>query len=147
MTATATLPSLTRLPEWPERLAEYLEQHRGALFGWDGERDCAHFAAGAVRAVTSQDVLPCGWSSREEAVRLLRNAGGLVAAVDAVLPRLQSPTFAQRADIVLMQEPAGNPARRWLAVCDGSRAWAPSRSGLLAASMTAAVHAWGVGHG
>ena len=137
---------LRRMPDWPERLAEYLEQHRGALFGWDGGRDCAHFAAGAVRAVTAQDVLPCGWSSREEAVRLLRAAGGLVAAIDAVLPRLPSPALAQRADIALMQSPE-RPARRWLAVCDAGRAWAPSRAGLLAAPMSMAVHAWGVGHG
>ena len=141
-----TRARLTRLPDWPERLADYIARHRAARFDW-GACDCALFAAGDVQVVTGCDVLPARWSSRADAVRLLRAAGGLVAAVDAVLPRLASPALAQRADIVLVQASAQRPARRWLAVCDGARAWAPAREGLQPAPLAAAVCAWGVGHG
>lgn len=132
---------MTRLPDWPERLADYVARHRGLVFGW-GPRDCAHFAAGAVAAITAQDVLPCAWSSRDEAVRILRASGGLVAAVDAVLPRLAGPLLAQRGDVVMLRAPQ---SRRWLAVCDGAVAWAPGADCLVAVPMAQAVHAWGVG--
>lgn len=136
---------MTRLADWPERLARYIAAHRAAAFDW-GTCDCALFAAGDVQAITGADVLPARWSNRVDAARLLRAAGGLVAAVDAVLPRLAAPSLAWRGDIVLVQS-AQRPARRWLAVCDGARAWAPSRAGLVAAPVAAAVMAWGVGHG
>lgn len=138
--------SLRRLPDWPERLADYLARSRTAVFAW-GSTDCACFAAGDVLAITGCDVLPGRWADRAEAVRILREQGGLVAAVDAALPRLPSPAYAQRGDVVLVQAsvPRG---RRWLAVCDGARAWAPGPAGLVAVPMTHAVHAWGVGrHG
>jgi hypothetical protein len=129
-----------RLPDWPERLADYLARSRGAVFAW-GTNDCARFAAGAVGALTGQQVAMPAWVDKNTSVAVLRACGGIVAAVDAVLPRLATPLLAWRGDVVLVQ----TSARRWLAVCDGERAWAPGPAGLVATPMDRAVHAWGVG--
>lgn len=138
--------TLHRLPGWPERLADYLAAHLHTSFAW-GSHDCVRFAAGAVRAVTGLDVLPVQWASRAAAVQALRQHGGLVAAVDGVLPRLPATAQAWRGDVVLVQAPDGAVVRRWLAVCDSGRWWAPARGGLSCGPMAEAVAAWGVAHG
>ena len=142
-----TRPSLQRLPDWPERLAAHLASHSATPFVW-GSHDCVRFAAGAVHAITGRHILPADWSDRAEAARLLRSVGGLVPAVDAVLPRLWTTTLAQRGDVLMVCAPG--PAggwRHWLAVCDGARWWAPSPQGLACGPAAQAVHAWGVAHG
>lgn len=138
---------MTRLPDWPERLAAYLAAMRPLRYCL-GRHDCATFAAGAVHAVTGLDVRPLPWRSPVEASRVLRQLGGMRAAVGAVLQPLASPQLAQRGDVVLVQAPAhdGRARRQWLAVADGSRWWAPAVTGLESGSMAAAVAAWGVGH-
>lgn len=138
---------LQRLPDWPERLAAYLHQHRHVAFNW-GSTDCARFAAGAVLATTGRDVLQqFSWADKTTAVRQLRQAGGLRAAVGKVLPPLASPAWAQRGDVLLVQAsaPAGRLLRRWLAVADGNRWLAPDAAGLCAGPISMAVMAWGVG--
>lgn len=142
------MTTLARLPDWPERLAAYLCQQRPNRFAW-GTHDCANFAAGAVLAVTGCQVLQLQWAGAADAVRLLRTLGGLQAAVDRQLPRLQTAELAQRGDVVLAQQlVAGGRARRqFLAVADGARWWAPSVTGLHSGPMAAAATAWGVGHG
>lgn len=138
---------LQRLPDWPERLVAYLHQHRQVAFEW-GPADCVRFAAGAVQATTGREVLPCQWADKASAVRLLRQHGGLPAAVGEVLPALASPAWAQRGDVALVQASArpGGLRRRWLAVVDGHLWQAPGASGLCAGPMAMAVMAWGVGH-
>lgn len=133
---------LTRRPDWPERLAEHIARHRTTPFAW-GVHDCARFAADAVEAITGRRIVFFEWAGRVGAAQVLRRTGGLIPAVDAVLPRLPGPAWAQRGDVLLMQ--AG--ARRWLAVADGAQAWAPHRTGLLAVPIGQAVLAWRVGHG
>ena len=137
---------LQRLPDWPERLAAYLHQHRQVAFEW-GTADCVRFAAGAVQATTGRDVLPCRWADKASAVRQLRQYGGLLAAVGGVLPALAAPAWAQRGDVVLVQASArpGGLRRRWLAVADGHLWRAPDANGLCAGPMGMAVLVWGVG--
>lgn len=139
---------MTRLPDWPERLAAYLAACRPLRYVL-GRHDCVGFAAGAVQAVTGAQVLPVQWSTPAEAARALRAVGGLRRAVDAVLPRLSVPALAQRGDVVLVRVPVANgrAARQWLAVADGPRWWAPSLTGLESGPMDCAALAWGVGHG
>lgn len=137
---------LRRLPAWPERLAEHLRRNADAPFGW-GVNDCCRFAAGAVAAITGCEVLPLTWANRAEAVQALRQLGGLVQAVDSVLPRLPSPAHAWRGDVVLVQTSERHGCRRrWLAVADGDRWWAPSPEGLVHGPLSQAVLAWEVGH-
>ena len=130
---------MSRHPDWPERLAAYIAGTRSLPFAW-GWHDCASFAAGAVLVTTGRDLRPQPWMDRRSAAQLLRRTGGLVAAVDAALPRLAAPALAQRGDVVLVQ----TPARRWLAVCDGAVGWAPARNGLAAARMALAAIGWEV---
>ena len=139
---------LQRLPDWPERLAAYLQAAMPVQFAW-GAHDCGHFADGAVHAVTGRRVLPAAWADRAEAARMLRRMGGLVPTVGLALPMLATAAMAQRGDVVLVQAPTpdGRAQRRWLAVADGARWWAPQRDGLCAGAMAQAVLAWGVGHG
>lgn len=139
--------TLRRLPDWPERLAAYLAEQRPHRFAW-GAHDCAGFAAGAVLAITGRQVLQVQWAGVADAVRQLRDLGGLQAAVDKVLPRLSSPALAQRGDVVLAQHPVadGRARRQFLAVADGPRCWVPSVTGLHSVPMGLAVQAWGVGH-
>lgn len=134
---------LTRLPDWPERLALTIERARGVPFTW-GEADCVSFAAAAVHAVTGADVLgPVrgGWSSAGGAYRLLRRRGGLLAAVCSVVgsPR-PDVKLARRGDVLLIG--AQHP---WLAVCDGTRWWAPARTGLVSGATAKANWFWPIG--
>lgn len=143
---TEPLQPLHRLADWPERLALYLAQHAEIPFAW-GTHDCVHFVAGAVRSMCGADVLPAQWQDRAQAAQLLRAMGGLEAAVNATLPRLAGPQWAQRGDVLLVRTPTlAGCARRWLAVADGARWWAPTRAGLASGSTAQAVAAWGVGH-
>jgi len=135
-------PTLRRLPDWPERLAALLQAVATQPFAW-GQHDCARFAAQAVTAQTAQALPLPGWQCRRTAVAAVRHYGGLPQGVDACLPRLPAPALAQRGDVVLVQA----PARRFLAVCVGTRWVAPCRAGLRWGPMQAATHAWGVGHG
>lgn len=143
-----TAPGITRLPDWPARLADYLAQARPHCYAL-GRHDCVGFAAGAVQALTGRQVLPVAWAGPADAVRQLRARGGLVAAVDGVLPRLPAPTLAQRGDVVLVRAPVARrgAARQWLAVCDGAVWWCPAATGLHSGPMGLAVLAWGVGRG
>lgn len=89
-----------RFPDWPARLEAFLNSRRDRPFGYDGN-DCVMFCAAAIEAVTG--VNPCQWSygSRKEAMRLIQEHGGLVAMVDAVLPRREGPL--SRGDIGLIE--------------------------------------------
>lgn len=138
---------LRRLNDWPERLTEYLRRADDVPFAW-GLHDCCRFAGGSVQAITGADVLPADWRDRAQAVQVLRALGGLAPAVDGVLPRLSTPALAQRGDVVLVQASAPQGGRRrWLAVVDGARWWAPSPAGLVQGPMSLAAIGWEVAHG
>jgi hypothetical protein len=143
-----TAAALQRLPDWPERLADYLAAMRPHRFAW-GTHDCVRFAAGAIAATTGAQVLRWQWASMADAARVLRQLGPLPVAVGAVLPALAAPALAQRGDVVLVQAPvhAGRAVRQWLAVADGPHWWVPSVTGLASGPMALATRAWGVGHG
>ena len=138
-----TALNLTRLPDWPERLALTIERARAVSFAW-GTADCVNFAAACVHAVTGADVLwpfRGGWSSALGAERILRRRGGLVPAVSSVLgPGQQGSALIQRGDVLLV-----GIERPWLAVCDGPRWWAPTRAGLVSGPAAAAGVFWPVG--
>jgi hypothetical protein len=71
-----TAAALQRLPDWPERLADYLAAMRPHRFAW-GTHDCVRFAAGAIAATTGRQVLQWQWASMADAARLLRQLGPL----------------------------------------------------------------------
>lgn len=135
------MEALTRLPDWPDRLARYLHLWAGRPFGWDGA-DCATFAEGAVHAVTGRRVqVAASWQDFDTARGALRMLGGLVRAVDGCLPRCPLQ-YAQRGDVLLVRS-----GHRHLAVLEGAGWVAPGSAGLVRGPIRQALLAWGVGHG
>jgi hypothetical protein len=145
MTYVTLGPTLTRRPDWPERLAATIERARPIPFEW-GVHDCALFAADCVYAVTGVDVLGTWrgrWSTACTARALQARHGGLLLAVSKVMgPALPAINMAKRGDLLLID--AEMP---WVAVCDGSRWWAPSKTGLFMCrtSLSPASAFWPVG--
>lgn len=95
-----------RRPDWPERLAELIAERRERRFEW-GIHDCCMFAADAVKAMTGHD--PAApfrgtYASQEEASRILENAGGVIALVEATfgLGNRIPAKFAKRGDLVFV---------------------------------------------
>lgn len=92
-----------RLPGWQSRLSRYIDVAVPRCFEY-GVWDCALFVAGAVEALTGQDVRP-DWSytSRAEGVRLMRAAGHR-NHIDYFrsLFRPVAPAAAQPGDIAVM---------------------------------------------
>lgn len=73
---------MQRLPDWPERLAAYVEARRHMPFDW-GVNDCVLFAAGALDAMTEGLRLSFDqrmWADAAEAAYILKKLGGLQAA-------------------------------------------------------------------
>lgn len=139
------VPTTPRLPDWPERLAAFLEERRNRPFGW-GQQDCALLAADAVLLLTGQDPAEGSrsYGSEAEAEALIEAAGGLgelAAARMAVLgcPEI-APAFAQRGDAVLLL--VGNQPT--LGVCVGARVAAPGPDGLVFLPLRMAERAWAV---
>lgn len=133
---------MMRYPDWPERLAAYIEQRRHAPFKW-AEQDCATFAFDAVEAMTGADPiadLRGRWTTARGAARILNRLGGLEAATSAYLGEPKSATFAQRGDVVIV--PIGG--RDSLAICTGVVLAGAGVSGIEWWPMTQARLAWSV---
>jgi hypothetical protein len=134
--------SARRLTGWPERLAGYAAASASTPFAW-GSHDCVTFAAGAVEATTGIRPAMPAWVSVRSAMRQLKQAGGLVAAVESVgLEPLARPQLAARGDVVLVDhEDAPQP---FLAVCLGHVWAAPGSDGLVYGPMSVASRGWKV---
>jgi hypothetical protein len=94
-----------RCADWPERLAEFIEERRNVPFLW-GTHDCAMFAADAVLLMTREDPLRAwrGAYHTEEGGHLITApAGGFVpfmaAAFRAFGAPVCPPVLAQRGDV------------------------------------------------
>jgi len=146
------MSGLSRLEDWPERLAALIDARMSVPFRW-GSNDCALFAADAVQAVTGVDLAAVwrGQYADEEGARSMRSAsshlasGDIVAALREMAHRRLGPDapplMARRGDIVLVEHDNGHS----LAVCLGSMAAAPGRRGLMVLDRAAWRAAWRVG--
>jgi cell wall-associated NlpC family hydrolase len=91
---------MKRYPDWPERLAQFIESKRTVPFEW-GENDCLMFAADAVVAITGEDPTAAHrgqYQTGEAVYERIREAGGLRHML--ALPE-KHRGLAQRGDIVL----------------------------------------------
>jgi hypothetical protein len=130
---------MERLPDWRPRLDDYLRGVRGQPFAW-GRLDCALFCAGAVEAMTGQD-LARGWRGyRTEAagLRKLEEAGFVthVELLASLLPEVH-PSAVNVGDIVVLSGVT-------LALVQGRLALAIGPDGLGPVSMDTATRAFAV---
>jgi hypothetical protein len=117
-------------------LAEYIAARLNTPFAW-GANDCMTFSIGFVEQATGRKLLPDElWTSEIEAARIVKQHGGLVAALDEHFTRLRHPNYAQNGD---------------LAICDGvvslvsgEHVVAPGELGLTFKPRREADHAWAV---
>jgi hypothetical protein len=137
---------MTRHPDWPQRLAAYLQAARPLPFAWVAN-DCCTFAAGAVLTMTGTDPMAPHrhkYKTQRGAARVLAQAGGLLAwVVQALGEPLLTCAMAQRGDVVLyaMAAPHGPHA---LGICVGTHIAAPGPGGMVLLPMGAAAAAWRV---
>jgi hypothetical protein len=90
-----------RHPDWPERLAHYVEASRSAPFEY-GKMDCCHFAGNAVEAMTGDNPMRSfDYRNRLGAERLIRSAGTLDALVNRALGEPVHSSQAGRGDVVI----------------------------------------------
>lgn len=139
---------MMRQPGWESRLYALERDCRQLAFAW-GMHDCCSFAAAAVEAVTGQPIsMPGSYTSDRQAQRVLKERGGLEAAVTEILGvQPCAPHFAQRGDIVLLRQPK-SATRHALAVCFGTYAFAPGDHGLVPIQMKSpeVLAVWHIGH-
>lgn len=145
MTNAAPLPTgyLVRLPDWHLRFDDLVFSRLRAPFCW-GSNDCVLFAADCVLAITGVDLAADfrGLGARD-AMRLVRQRGGMLKLVPAALRPLLHVAGASEGDIAML--PADHRGRMALTVCTMGGVVAPSRDGLLIAPRECATHAWRVG--
>ena len=138
--------TLTRVPTWPELLAELIEQRTDAPFRW-GRHDCALFACDAVRVVAGVDPadgLRGTYRTESGAELIIAQHGSLeaLAANQFALHGLGdcAPAFAQRGDVALVMQ--GN--MRALGVVVGDAVAVPAAQGLAFLPLAAIQRAWSV---
>jgi hypothetical protein len=133
---------MTRFPDWPERLAAYIEARRARAFVW-GEHDCALFAADWVHEATGRDpaaALRDTYQTAGEAARILHRHGGLARIAGEVLTEWLTPRMAGRGDVALVE----NAGREALAIVDGAHLIGPGPAGLTFLPLEHALRAWKV---
>ncbi len=127
--------------------ARFLAQAADRPFEW-GVWDCVRFAAAAVHALTGVDHLAgLTWASQTEALRMLRDLGGLRAAVSGVLGEPIAAGLARAGDVVLAVDPHADDGRELLAICHGPYLIAAGAAGMTVLPLSAGVCTWRCNHG
>lgn len=129
-----------RLHDWPQRLDAYIESQRGAFFAW-GTSDCCQFIAGAIAAVTGNDLraLFAPYADEAGAKVLLDEHGGLAGLLSHALGDPIHVSQMGRGDVCITGH---DGAAR---VCTGSYLVSFGQDGLDFVKRTRAAIAWRVG--
>lgn len=132
--------TLHRRPDWPERLAECINQHRSTPFAY-GQFDCCIFAAEVVGEMTGVDFM-VGFEYHDErgALRILQEVGSLEHLLSQFFEPIH-PAWARQGDLVLAKDRKG---RDGIGVCDGLFYVMPTRTGLALRPMAEVSKAWRV---
>lgn len=145
---------LTRYPDWPERLARFVDARRAAPFAW-GANDCCTFAGDAVAAITGRDLVGAlglrGLTTARSARRVLRQRSVADLASEVLGRPMHPRSMAQRGDVVLVEQQTVRGAQRLLGVCLGRQWAAPGGEGLVFGPMQgdtrrAVLGCWPIGH-
>lgn len=139
---------LTRLYDWPERLAALIAERRETSFSF-GVHDCALFACDAVLAMTGTDIAARFRPrySDEAGARLLlaeKNLArmALEVAREFDMQEFTLPWAAPRGSVLLLHK--REFVDYTLAINDGRWAVAPGATGLEFVPLSLAVKAWRV---
>jgi hypothetical protein len=133
---------MTRLHDWPERLAELIQQRLASPFAW-GSNDCCLFAADAILATTGEDpaaALRGAYSDAAGALGVLNGRQPADLAGELLGDPLPTPALAHRGDIVCHE----TDGRQTLGVCVGDQWCAPGDEGLVFQPMSQVRLAWRV---
>jgi hypothetical protein len=121
-----------RVPNWPIKLAAFIEERRSMKFKW-GENDCCAFACAWLEILVGFDPsvdFEC-YATAKKALKVLEKEGGVEKIAEQVCAKQGwpecNPLRAQRGDIVLTDTPHQGAA---LGVCVGSRCAFPGLDGI-----------------
>jgi hypothetical protein len=107
-----------RIQNWPHALADYLRACQDKPFAW-GAHDCAHFAAGAVQAVTGDYPAFPRYKTERAALKLINDKSLRERAGEVLGPEI-TVQEAQRGDVILVIDATTGPS---LGVCFGEQSW------------------------
>ena len=132
---------MSRVDDWPERLAAHIEAARGRPFVW-GAHDCCAYAADWVLAATGTDpIAPWrGYTDAREGMRRLADLGGIAGLWTRLFGAPIAPYLAQRGDLVRVMV----DGRESTGVVIGAHAAAPGETDLALAPMATWLEAWRV---
>lgn len=128
---------------WETRLTAYLRECSASAFR-PGTLDCGMFTAGAVEVMTNTSVTEgLNYQTIEAGMKAMRERGFAdhVEYAASLFPELSSPLFAQRGDIVSLEDAEGNPA---LGVVQGEAVYVMGLEGLGMRPLTDAKRAFRV---
>lgn len=133
---------IQRFEDWEGRLAALIESRMNTPFAW-GEHDCSTFVIEAVKAMTGVEVFPITWTSKEEAVEVLREAGGIDAAYSQAFGHQPKQNWREmrRGDAGLLFDKGSNAG----VICVGERICGPGDNGLSFWPTSAVRCFWRVG--
>ena len=122
-------------------LPDYILSHLNTPFAW-GKHDCVLFAANWVRLATGADPLAGiePWSNAMQAAAAIKQAGGLVAAMDKRFARI-NPHSAQDGDLALFASRIPHPAS-CICIFSGAHIIGPGDHGSVRNSRMLAEAAW-----
>ncbi|WP_342049870.1 DUF6950 family protein [Cupriavidus sp. OTU4054] len=131
---------MQRMPDWPTRLADFIEARRERAFCW-AESDCCLFVCDAVESFTGVD--PAArwrglYASEKGARRLIRDNDGVAGLATLAFGPAVPAALAGRGDVVLIDTPTGEA----LAICIGGVIAAQAAAGIEFHPITAAKAAW-----
>lgn len=126
-----------RIQNWPHALAEYVRARQDMAFEW-GVHDCAHFAAGAVAALTGEYPKFPRYKTERAALKLIAQKP-LRDRAGEVLGEEIDVQMAQRGDIVMVIDAVNGPS---LGVCFGENSIFVRREGLNSVQTAQCWCAW-----
>lgn len=133
---------LARRPDWPTRLARFLEAHRDQPFEW-GPRDCCSFAIRWVEEMTGRAPFVVDWTDMRSAREKLAALGGIRQAWRDVLgPETQNWRMIRRGDVAIAEDDSGREVGM---VCTGTTIAGPGPERLMHLPIDRAVLVWRIG--
>jgi hypothetical protein len=133
---------MSRFPDWPDRLAQYIASRRDTPFSYGNSgHDCCQFAAMAVEAITGTNPA-ANWhySCELGAAMLIKKAGGLESLITEALGEPVHVSRAGRGDIVLAELDRGDT----IGVCLGRDCVFPADVGTVMRPRASIRVAWKV---